>query len=659
MSIDNLAINTLRVLSSEMVDKANSGHPGLPLGAAPMAYTLFDKVMKHNPKNPNWVNRDRFILSAGHGSALLYSLLHVFGYGLTTEDLKGFRQFNSLTPGHPEYGHTVGVEATTGPLGQGLSNAVGMAMAEAHLAVTFNTDKYKLIDHYTYTLVGDGCLMEGITNEASSLAGTLGLDKLIVLYDSNNITIEGDTRIAFRESVSDRYRALGWDVHFVADGNDIEAIQGAIALAKENKTQPSLVEIKTKIGFGSSLAGSEKSHGAPLGKEGTQILKENLGFKYQEEFFVPDEVKAHVFQTLRRLEEVEDSWNKLFEEYKKDHPEKAKLLAVYLNKEVPVDYLESEAYYDFAKAMASRASSGEALNRIADKVGHLFGGSADLAPSNNSIIKSAVDFSRADYSGRNVHFGVREHAMGAIANGLALHGGITPYVATFFVFADYMKPAIRMSSLMRLPVVYVFTHDSIGVGEDGPTHQPIDQMAMLRSIPGVVNFRPADARETAAAWSYAVQSKDHPVTLVLTRQNLNPIPGTGKDAFKGAYVLKDFKEDFEVILIATGSEVELAYKAAEELLKKDIGARVVSMPSMDLFEMQSEAYKEEVLPKSVRARVGIEAYNDLGWGRYIGLDGKMIAMEGFGASAPADKLFEHFGFTVENVVQTVQGLLEK
>jgi transketolase len=659
MSIDNLAINTLRVLSSEMVDKANSGHPGLPLGAAPMAYTLFDKVMKHNPKNPNWVNRDRFILSAGHGSALLYSLLHVFGYGLTTEDLKGFRQFNSLTPGHPEYGHTVGVEATTGPLGQGLSNAVGMAMAEAHLAATFNTDKYKLIDHYTYTLVGDGCLMEGITNEASSLAGTLGLDKLIVLYDSNNITIEGDTRIAFRESVSDRYRALGWDVHFVADGNDIEAIQGAIALAKENKTQPSLVEIKTKIGFGSSLAGSEKSHGAPLGKEGTQILKENLGFKYQEEFFVPDEVKAHVFQTLRRLEEVEDSWNKLFEEYKKDHPEKAKLLAVYLNKEVPVDYLESEEYYDFAKTMASRASSGEALNRIADKVGHLFGGSADLAPSNNSIIKSAGDFSRADYSGRNVHFGVREHAMGAIANGLALHGGITPYVATFFVFADYMKPAIRMSSLMRLPVVYVFTHDSIGVGEDGPTHQPIDQMAMLRSIPGVVNFRPADARETAAAWSYAVQSKDHPVTLALTRQNLNPIPGTGKDAFKGAYVLKDFKEDFEVILIATGSEVELAYKAAEELLKKDIGARVVSMPSMDLFEMQSEAYKEEVLPKSVRARVGIEAYNDLGWGRYIGLDGKMIAMEGFGASAPADKLFEHFGFTVENVVQTVQGLLEK
>lgn len=659
MSIDNLTINTLRVLSSEMVDKANSGHPGLPLGAAPMAYTLFDKVMKHNPKNPNWVNRDRFILSAGHGSALLYSLLHVFGYGLTTEDLKGFRQFNSLTPGHPEYGHTVGVEATTGPLGQGLSNAVGMAMAEAHLAATFNTDKYKLIDHYTYTLVGDGCLMEGITNEASSLAGTLGLDKLIVLYDSNNITIEGDTRNAFRESVSDRYRALGWDVHFVADGNDIEAIQGAIALAKENKTQPSLIEIKTKIGFGSSLAGSEKSHGAPLGKEGTQILKENLGFKYQEEFFVPDEVKAHVFQTLRRLEEVEDSWNKLFEEYKKDHPEKAKLLAVYLNKEVPVDYLESEEYYDFAKAMASRASSGEALNRIADKVGHLFGGSADLAPSNNSIIKSAGDFSRSDYSGRNVHFGVREHAMGAIANGLALHGGITPYVATFFVFADYMKPAIRMSALMKLPVVYVFTHDSIGVGEDGPTHQPIDQMAMLRSIPGVVNFRPADARETAAAWSYAVQSKDHPVTLALTRQNLNPIPGTGKDAFKGAYVLKDFKEDFDVILIATGSEVELAYKAAEELLKKDIGARVVSMPSMDLFEMQSQAYKEEVLPKSVRARVGIEAYNDLGWGRYIGLDGKMIAMEGFGASAPADKLFEHFGFTLENVVQTVQGLLEK
>ncbi len=659
MSKDNLTINAIRVLSSEMVDKANSGHPGLPLGASPMAYVLFDKVMNHNPKNPNWMNRDRFILSAGHGSALLYSLLHVYEYGLTTEDLKGFRQFNSLTPGHPEYGHTVGVEATTGPLGQGLSNAVGMAMAEAHLAKTFNTEKYNLIDHYTYTLVGDGCMMEGITNEASSLAGTLGLHKLIVLYDSNNISIEGDTDIAFRENVSDRYKALGWDVHFVEDGNDLEAIQSAIAKAKENKTQPSFIEIKTKIGFGSSLVGSEKSHGAPLGVEGTKTLKENLGFVYDEEFYVPNEVKEHVSETLNRLNDVEENWNKLYEAYKKDHPEKAEQLEAYLNKEVPVEYLDSDEYYEFASAMASRASSGEVLNRIADKVGHLFGGSADLAPSNNSTIKSAGHYSKENYAGRNVHFGVREHAMGAIANGLALHGGITPYVATFFVFADYMKPAIRMSSLMKLPVTYVFTHDSIGVGEDGPTHQPIDQMAMLRAIPGVINFRPADARETAAAWSYAVQSKEHPVTLALTRQNLNPIPGTGKEAFKGAYVLKDFKEDFDVILIATGSEVDLAYKAAEELLQNDIGARVVSMPSMDLFDMQSEAYREEVLPKSVRARVGVEAYNELGWGKYIGLDGKMIAMEGFGASAPANQLFEHFGITVENIVNTAKGLLEK
>lgn len=659
MSKDNLTINAIRVLSSEMVDKANSGHPGLPLGASPMAYVLFDKVMNHNPKNPNWMNRDRFILSAGHGSALLYSLLHVYEYGLTTEDLKGFRQFNSLTPGHPEYGHTVGVEATTGPLGQGLSNAVGMAMAEAHLAKTFNTEKYNLIDHYTYTLVGDGCMMEGITNEASSLAGTLGLHKLIVLYDSNNISIEGDTDIAFRENVSDRYKALGWDVHFVEDGNDLEAIQSAIAKAKENKTQPSFIEIKTKIGFGSSLVGSEKSHGAPLGVEGTKTLKENLGFVYDEEFYVPNEVKEHVSETLNRLNDVEENWNKLYEAYKKDHPEKAEQLEAYLNKVVPVEYLDSDEYYEFASAMASRASSGEVLNRIADKVGHLFGGSADLAPSNNSTIKSAGHYSKENYAGRNVHFGVREHAMGAIANGLALHGGITPYVATFFVFADYMKPAIRMSSLMKLPVTYVFTHDSIGVGEDGPTHQPIDQMAMLRAIPGVINFRPADARETAAAWSYAVQSKEHPVTLALTRQNLNPIPGTGKEAFKGAYVLKDFKEDFDVILIATGSEVDLAYKAAEELLQNDIGARVVSMPSMDLFDMQSEAYREEVLPKSVRARVGVEAYNELGWGKYIGLDGKMIAMEGFGASAPANQLFEHFGITVENIVNTAKGLLEK
>lgn len=659
MNKDNLTINAIRVLSSEMVDKANSGHPGLPLGAAPMAFVLFDKIMKHNPGNPNWMNRDRFILSAGHGSAMLYSFLHVYGYGLTKEDLKGFRQFNTLTPGHPEYGHTAGVESTTGPLGQGLANAVGMAMAEAHLAKTFNTEKYKVIDHYTYTLVGDGCMMEGITNEASSLAGTLGLHKLIVLYDSNNITIEGDTNIAFRENVSDRYRALGWDVHYVEDGNNLASIQEAIEIAKDNKTQPSFIEIKTKIGFGSALAGSEKVHGAPLGVEGTNLLKENLGFAYDEEFYVPGEVKDHVEETVRRLNKEEENWNKLYEAYEKEHPDKAERLAAYFNKEVPVEYLDSAEYYKFDGAMASRASSGEVLNRIADRVGHLFGGSADLAPSNNSTIKSSGHFAQGNYAARNVHFGVREHAMGAVANGLALHGGITPYVATFFVFADYMKPAIRMSALMKLPVIYVFTHDSIGVGEDGPTHQPIDQMAMLRAIPDVINFRPADARETAAAWSYAVQSKEYPVTLELTRQTLNPIQGTGKNALKGAYVLNDFKKEFDVILIATGSEVELAYKAAEELLKEDIGARVVSMPSMDLFEMQSEAYREEVLPKSVRRRVGIEAYNELGWGRYIGLDGEMISMKGFGASAPANELFEHFGFTVENIVKTAKDLMIK
>ena len=658
MNKEILTINTMRVLSSEMVDRANSGHPGLPLGASPMAFTLFDQVMKHNPKNPSWINRDRFILSAGHGSVLLYSLLYLYDYGLTIEDLKEFRQFNSLTPGHPEYGHTVGVEATTGPLGQGLSNAVGMAMAEAHLAKVFNTEKYNLIDHYTYTLVGDGCLMEGITNEASSLAATLGLDKLIVLYDSNNITIEGDTDLAFRENVSDRYRALGWDVHFVKDGNDLKAISDAIAKAKENKAKPSFIEVKTKIGFGSTLEGSEKSHGAPLGKEGTKILKENLGFNYDEDFFVPKEVKEHIAQTLHRLNSEEENWNRLYESYTKDHPEKAKKLEAYLNKEVPVDYLNSDEYYEFSGAMASRASSGEVLNRIADRVEHLFGGSADLAPSNNSTIKSAESFTSDNYGGRNVHFGVREHAMGAIANGLALHGGITPFVATFFVFSDYMKPAIRMSALMKLPVTYVFTHDSIGVGEDGPTHQPIDQMAMLRAIPEVINFRPADARETAAAWSYAVQSKEHPITLELTRQSLNPIPGSGKGALMGAYVIHDFKKDFDVILIATGSEVDLVYKAAEELLKEDIGARVVSMPSMDLFEMQSEAYREEVLPKSVRKRVAVEAYSELGWGKYVGLDGEVIAMKGFGASAPANELFDHYGFTVENIVNTVRELLK-
>ena len=659
MNKNTLAINTIRVLSSEMIDKANSGHPGLPLGAAPMAYTLFDKVMRHNPKNPNWINRDRFILSAGHGSALLYSLLHLYDYGLTIEDLKGFRQFNSLTPGHPEFGHTRGVEATTGPLGQGMAMAVGMAMAEAHLAANFNTDDYKLIDHYTYTIVGDGCMMEGITNEAASLAGTLGLDKLIVLYDSNNISIEGNTDIAFRENVSDRYRALGWDVYYVEDGNDTEKILATIEKAKENKEQPAFIEIKTKIGYGSSLEGSEKSHGAPLGAEGTKLLKENLSYDYQEEFFVPEEVKEHIAETLDRLNDEEKEWNKLYENYKIDNPEKARELDAFLNREVPTDYLDSDEYYEFADAMASRASSGEALNRIADRVGHLFGGSADLSPSNNSTMKSFESFSKENYKGRNLHFGVREHAMGAIANGIALHGGLSPYVATFFVFSDYMKPAIRMSALMKLPVTYVFTHDSIGVGEDGPTHQPIDQMAMLRAIPELVNFRPADARETAAAWAYAVQSKDHPVTLELTRQKLNPIPGTGRDALKGAYVVRDFKEDFDLILIATGSELELAYKAAEELAKEDIGARVVSMPSMDLFEEQDDDYKEKVLPRSVRNRIAIEAYNDLGWGKYVGLDGKVIAMEGFGASAPADLLFEHFGFTVDNVVATAKNLLRE
>lgn len=658
MNIDRLAVNTIRVLSAEAVQKANSGHPGLPLGAAPMAYTLWSRIMKHNPENPNWINRDRFVLSAGHGSMLLYSLLHMFGYDLSMEEIKNFRQLGSQTPGHPEYGHTVGVETTTGPLGQGLANAVGMAMAEAHLASLFNTEERKIVDHYTYAIVGDGCMMEGITNEASSLAGTLGLSKLIVLYDSNNISIEGDTDLAFREDVGARYEALGWDVQFVEDGNDLDVIEEAIVNAKSNTEKPSFIEIKTRIGYGSAKEGQASAHGEPLGEENVAGLKSNLGWEHGEEFVVPEKVKSHMQSILAEKKAEESDWNREYKLYKKENPELAAKFEAFINAEIPKGYLNSEEFYSFEKDMATRQSSEVVLNRIAEKMPQLFGGSADLAPSNKTVMKSYSSFSKEDYGGSNIHFGVREHAMASVSNGIALHGGLVPYCATFLIFSDYLKPAFRLSAIMNKQVIYVLTHDSIGVGEDGPTHQPIEQLSMLRATPNAVVFRPCDAKEVAASWAYALERKDGPTVLALTRQTVRNLEETGKDALKGGYVLKDFGDKVDIIIISSGSEVPLAYDAAVELCKRDIGVRVVSMPSMDVFEAQSPEYKESVLPSDVDIRISVEAGATMPWYRYIGSKGVAIGIDRFGASAPGDQLFEEFELTVERVVKEAIKILE-
>lgn len=650
MNVDQLSINTLRVLSADAVEKANSGHPGLPLGAAPMAYTLWAKSMNHNPKNPEWINRDRFVLSAGHGSSLLYSLLHTFGYGLTIEDLKNFRQLDSKTPGHPEYGHTVGVETTTGPLGQGISTAVGMAMAEAHLASKFNKDGYNIVDHYTYVIAGDGDMMEGVGYEATSLAGTLGLGKLIVLYDSNSITIEGGTDLAFRENVMKRFEAQGWETFEVKDGNDIEDIYEKIELAKKNPSKPALIKINTLIGYGSPKnQGKASAHGAPLGPEDLKGMKEY--FKWAEEdFVVPSEVKEHMAKIIEEGQNCNKEWDKKFEEYKSKYPELGKEFESWINLDIPMDYFESEEFWGFEKDLSTREASGVLINRIESKVPNFIGGSADLAPSNKTYMNNREDFSAENYEGSNIRFGVREHGMGAVLNGLYLHGGLRPYGGTFFVFSDYMKPSMRLASLMNLPVAYVLTHDSIGVGEDGPTHQPIEQLAMFRSIPNFVTFRPADARETAAGWYTALTRKNGPTGLVLTRQTLPMLEGTGKDALKGGYILKKEKNNLDMILIGTGSELQLVYEASKLLEEKGIGVRVVSMPSWELFEEQPEAYKEEVLPRKITKRLAVEAGSSFGWHKYVGIEGKIIAMEGFGASAPANLLFEKFGFTVDNVV---------
>lgn len=655
--LDTLTINTLRFLSAEAIQKAKSGHPGLPMGAAPAAYTLWAKALKANPANPAWDNRDRFILSAGHGSALLYSLLHLFGYGLTIEDLQNFRQRNSLTPGHPEYKHTTGVEVTTGPLGQGIANAVGMALAESHLAAKFNTEEYKIVDHYTYVLCGDGCLQEGVASEAASLAGTMGLNKLILLYDSNHITIEGDTATAFTEDVLKRFAAYGWDTQEVADGNDVDAIAAAIAAAKASD-KPSIIKIETQIGYGApNKQGKASAHGEPLGEEEIKLAKENLGWAYDEAFFVPEEVKAHIAEITAAGAKAEADWNEMFAAYRAKYPELAQEYAAWHKGDFAADLLHDEDFWKDEGDIATRAASEKVLQKAAKVVPNLFGGSADLAPSNKSMMKDREYYSKENPLGSNIHFGIREFAMTAMANGMAVHGGVKPYIAGFFVFADYMKAGLRMEALMGLPVISILTHDSIGVGEDGPTHQPIEHLAMLRSLPNYNVFRPCDTRETAAGWYSALTSKTTPTALILSRQNLPALEGTGKAALKGGYILKDCAGTPDILLMASGSEVELIVKAAEELAAKGVKVRVISMPCWELFEAQDAAYKESVMPKEVRARLAVEALSDFGWHKYIGLDGAMLSMNDFGASAPAGQLFKDFGFTVENVVAKAMGLV--
>lgn len=660
-NIEELSVNAIRVLSADAIQKAKSGHPGLPLGAAPAAYELWARHMNHNPKNPEWKNRDRFVLSGGHGSMLLYSLLHLFGYGdLSIDDIKNFRQLNSKTPGHPEYGHTVGIEATTGPLGQGMAMAVGMAMAEAHLAAVFNKDGYNVVDHYTYVLGGDGCMMEGISSESFSLAGTLGLSKLIVLYDSNNISIEGSTDIAFTEDVMKRFEAFGFQTIEVEDGNDLGAIGAAIEEAKADKNRPSLIKINTLIGYGCpAKQGKASAHGEPLGEDNVAALKENLGWPCKEAFEVPQEVYDYYKELASDRAKAEDEWNKLFAEYCSKFPEMKEMWDNYYNGYDMSDLFNSEEYWAAGdKPEATRNTSGTVLNLIKQHMPNMIGGSADLAPSNKTYMKDAGDFSRDNYAGSNIHFGVREQAMTAITNGIALHGGLRPFAATFFVFSDYTKPMARLSSLMKLPVTYIFTHDSIGVGEDGPTHEPIEQLAALRSLPNFTVFRPCDKVETSAAWMYAATSKETPTALVLTRQNLPQMPGSSKEALKGGYIIDDSSKAVpDAIIIASGSEVSLAVEAKAELAKKDIDVRVVSMPSMDLFEEQSAEYRESVLPDAVRKRVAVEALSDFGWYRYVGLDGAVVSMKGFGASGPAAQLFEKFGFTTETVVKAVEGIM--
>ena len=663
-SVDQLAVNTIRMLSIDMVEAANSGHPGMPMGAAPMAYVLWTRHMRHNPDHPSWFNRDRFVLSAGHASALLYSLLHLCGYDLPMEELKQFRQWGSLTPGHPEYGHTPGVEATTGPLGQGISMAVGMAMAERHLAAVYNREGFPVVDHHTYVICSDGDLMEGVAAEAASLAGHLKLGKLIALYDSNDISLDGETSHAFTEDVRKRFESYGWQVLRVEDGNDLEAIDRAVEEAKAETGRPTLIEVRTVIGYGSpKYAGTNTVHGKPLGREEVVEVRKAYGWPSEEPFFVPEEVRAHLAAWKEQAGEWEAEWNDLFDRYREAHPDLARQLQRAIAGELPEGWDEGLPVYPAgAKPLATRQASGAAINALARNLPALFGGSADLASSNNTTMKEEGIFSAGDYAGRNIWFGVREHAMGAALNGIMLHGGLRAYGATFLVFADYLRPAIRLSALMGLPVVYVFTHDSIAVGEDGPTHQPVEQVPSLRLIPGLTVFRPADGNETVAAWREAMAQKDMPTALILSRQNLPILEGTAEKAReglrRGGYVLSDAADGKpRAVLIATGSEVSLALEAQKLLAERGVGVRVVSMPCRERFDRQEETYRREVLPPDVKVRVAVEAAHPMGWERYVGDQGLVIGIDRFGASAPGGRVMKEYGFTAENVAEQVMRLL--
>ncbi len=652
--VKQLTVNSIRVLSAEAIQKANSGHPGMPLGAAPIGYSIFTNMV-YNPKNHmDFDNRDRFVLSAGHASMLDYSLYYLFGFGLTKEDIMNFRQLGSRTAGHPEYGVCPGVETSTGPLGQGVANAVGMALAEKYLADKFNKDGYPIVDHYTYALLGDGCMQEGIENEAASLAGSMKLGKLIVIYDDNDITIEGNTDITFTEDVGKRHEAMGWQVIKVDDANNLVKLNRAIKKAKAEVNKPSLIIVQSTIGYGSPLAGKASCHGAPLGEDGVKALKETLGWNC-EPFEVPEEVFAHCKKFGAKGRRAHKAWKAMFKEYSEKYPELAKEYIAWKKMQMP-DLKNIEELWQFEKDDASRGYGNTVLNKLAKYIPNLIGGSADLAPANKSNIKARGDFLPNGITGSNMHFGIREHAMAAICNGMYLHGGLLPYCATFAVFSDYMKNAMRMSAIMELPVTYILTHDSIGVGEDGPTHQPIEHLAGLRAMPNLKVYRPADGRETTAAWISAVTGKN-PSCLVLSRQTLPMLEGTGEKAFKGGYVLCDSQKKVpDIILIATGSEVNLAVSAKAELAKDGIDARVVSMPCVEDFESQSDKYKESVLPSACKKRLAIEAGSPMCWYKYVGFDGKVMGIETFGASAPAKKLFDKFGFTVENVVANAKSL---
>lgn len=662
-TIDQLAVNAIRTLSIDQVEAANSGHPGLPMGAAPMAYSLWAKHLNVNPKNSQWFNRDRFILSAGHGSAMLYSLLHLSGYNVSIEDLKNFRQLGKDMPGHPEVHEVDGVEATTGPLGQGVANGVGMAMAEAHLAATYNKENYPVVDHFTYVLCSDGDLQEGISHEAASLAGHLKLGKLIMLYDSNDIQLDGPTDKAFSEDIQKRFEAYGWDYARVEDGNNIQHIHEAIEQAKSVTDKPTIIEVRTEIGYGAENAGTAEVHGAPLGPDGTTFAKASYEWD-GEDFVVPEDVYTRFEENIvQKGQQAEEEWLELFDEYKNAYPDLGAQLEAAIHDELPDGWEDNlPVYEEDEKGIATRSVSGEVINAIAEVLPHFWGGSADLSGSNKTMINGAEDYSAEDYAGKNIWYGVREHAMASALNGILLHGGTKSFVSTFFVFSDYLRPAVRLAALSKIPAIYVLTHDSVAVGEDGPTHEPVEHLASYRSMPNTTMMRPADANEVAAAWKVALESKDRPTLLALTRQDVPVLPNTKELAMehvaKGAYVLSPAEGDVEGILMATGSEVHLAMAAQKELREKGHEVSVVSMPSLELFELQSDDYKESVLPKDIKNRVAIEMGASFGWHRYVGFEGRVMGIDRFGESGKGEEVIEHLGFTVENVVKEYLSLID-